>query len=468
MKKLMLIAALMSSMLTASSQSQLQTGFCNYTAKSFGEIVYADAIPGANKYRFQFVNAATSYNQVWTNPGTANATAFFAVPGISTGLTYTVTVATSNDGGSTWSAYGSGCDLTAPGDYTTTLEPGDCGVVLSSWTQLIRFYPMIPFGSPSQSQYQVRLTNASLGFSQTNTKYGENFNAAQFNLQPNTTYTVEVRSDYPSAWSNWGPPCTITTPAPPTTSLQPGYCGYTALAYDELIFAENSISNQYRFKLVNMALGYSQTFDKSNANFNLTQFTGLQHNTTYSVSVAVFFAGSYGPFGPVCQLTTPPAPTSFILPGECGGTASSYTSQIFHAQPVTGFDCYFYNFTDGVNTYTLEKCNNNNFILDQLSPALPVATTFTVTVKVQYGGSYGPFGSPCTITTPGSYMRLASPSPYPNPFTQSFNLEASQVKITDASGNIKYQGAGGELGTDLQPGIYYIHAGEQRMKVIKN
>jgi hypothetical protein len=552
---------------TMLGQTQLQPAYCNYTAKSFGEIIYATSVPGVNKYRFTVSSTAASYNQTFDNVNPAIA--FYILPGsaaTATGITYTVNVATSTNNGASWSAPGPDCDLSSPGDYTTTLVPGDAGAVVSSWSQLLSFYPMNPYGSAQQSQYQVRLTNISLGYSQVVTKYAENFSCSLFTgLAGSTVYTVEVRADYPAAWSNWGPATTITTPAAPATSLQSGYCGITASSYQQILFAEYAPGTQFQYKLENAGLGYSQTFIKTNTNFNLAQFTSLQHNTTYSVSVAVFYNGAWGPYGAVCQLTTPGAPTtsmqpgssgitassyqqvlfaeyapgtqfrynlenaglgysqtfvktntnfnlaqftglqnnttysvsvgvfyngswgpygnvtqvttpgaptSSIISGECGATASSYTSQLFHAEQVDGATCYFYNFTDGVNTYTLEKCINNNFSLDQLSPQLPVGTTFTVTVKVQYNGSYGPFGGACTLTTPGSFMRPAAPGLlYPNPFSGSFSVsmdelnadEPMSLQVLDGMGNVietrqinPADISGANLGKDWPVGLYHV------------
>lgn len=282
-----------------------------------------------------------------------------------------------------------------------------------------------------------------------------------------TTYTASVAysNNSGASFGAFGSTCTITSPSFPTTSLQPASCGITASSYNQLLYAEPSVGTAYRYKLENAGLSYSQTFDKSNTNFILSQFTGLQNGTTYSVSVSVFFNGSFGPFGNTCQVTTPAAPTTSLQANECGATAISYTSQLFHAETVPGAGCYFYNFTDGVSTYTLEKCNNNNFILAQLTPTLPVATQFTVTVKVQYNGVYGAFGGPCTITTPGSFMRLSA---YPNPFTETVYVDTEEVEIRDLYGNLKYKGNGGLVGSDLDKGIYSLRSKEGTIKLIKN
>jgi hypothetical protein len=351
---------------------------------------------------------------------------------------------------------------------TTQISAAYCGQQASSATQFIWADSVGTPAVANTDRYIFQLINGVTTLTwQTNNQWP----IMQWYLIPgfaySTTYTASVAysSNSGATFGAFGGTCTIISPSFPTTSLQPGYCSYNATSYNSLIHAEPVINDSLRFRLRNTSLSYNQTFTKKNANFILSQFTGLQNSTTYSVDISVKYNGSFGPYGGLCLVTTPAAPTTSIVSGECGAIATSYTNQIFHVEPVTGFDCYFYNFTDGVSTYTLEKCNNNNFILDQLSPQLPTGTQFTVTVKVQYNGVYGPFGDPCTITTPASYMRL---NPYPNPFTEGFYIESEQAEIQDMYGNVKYNGNGGHIGKDLKQGVYYLKTKEGTSKIIKN
>ncbi|MES2132259.1 MAG: autotransporter-associated beta strand repeat-containing protein, partial [Bacteroidota bacterium] len=206
--------------------TQLRTTYCGYTAYSFGEFIGADSVLTATQYRFQLVNAVTSFNQVFTNNSGYPYLTLYTIPGISYNTTYTVTVAWSTDG-VTWSPYGS--------------------------------------------------------------------------------------------------PCTITSPTAETTQLSAGYCGFTATSYPQIIYADNvSGATQYEYKLENTAASYSQSYVKTNSNFNLTQFTGLVGGTTYSVSVRVFIFGAWDIYGPVCNVTTPiTIPTTSLQPASCGITVSS-------------------------------------------------------------------------------------------------------------------------------------------------
>lgn len=553
MKKLVLFVAFALS-LSASSQSQLQTGFCGYTVKSFGEIIYADAVPGVNQYRFQFINSATSYTQVWTNPGVYNATALYAVPGVSLGLTYSVSVATSTDSGASWSGYGTPCNLTAPGDYTTSITSIFQGST-PAWLQYIDAYP----AGDNTVQYEFRLRNTALSYTQVvGPKLNENINfAAYTGLQYNTTYTIDVRNDYNGIWQAYGPSYTITTPAGVTTSISSNYCGTTAAGWNNA-FSCGPVTGatKYAFKLENVALSYVQTFTYTNYFFSFSSYTGLQPSTSYSVSVSVEYNGSFGPFGASCAITTPVGTTS-INPGDCGYVANNWYNQFaagvipgathyaFRLQnaglsfdqsytlttatfnfdafnglqastpytitvaagfsgtfgaygpacsittpalPTTSMESQYCSITpasfgDYLNaveqigshyvfklenvslgysqtyTNTVRAFNLNNFV------GLQTSTPYTVSVSMFYKGQQGAYGVPCVITTNGTGLRVSAP--YPNPFNGTINIDAEQVEIIDAYGNVKYKGAGGSLGTDLDKGIYYLRSKDQNVKIIK-
>ena len=88
--------------------------------------------------------------------------------------------------------------------------------------------------------------------------------------------------------------------------MQPAYCNYSAPTYSAIIFATAvSGATQYEYLLTNATLSYSQSFVKSNNNFNLAQFIGLTQNTSYSVTVRVFFNSAWGSYGSNCTVTTP-------------------------------------------------------------------------------------------------------------------------------------------------------------------
>lgn len=301
----------------------------------------------------------------------------------------------------------SGLSLSA---QTTQIQAPYCGYTATSTTEFIWADTLGLPSTTSNDRYNFKLVNGATTLTWTT---NNQWPILQWYLIPgfaySTTYTASVAwsSDNGATFGAYGSTCTIISPVNPNTKLSTGSCNSSPASYTTNLFADAVTgATQYEYRLINTSLSYTQTYVKPQANFYLGLFTGLQNNTTYSVTVRPYLNSTWFAYGTSCNVTTPASPTSSIIITDCGITATSYTNHILRTEPVTGFQCYYYNFTDGVTTYTLEKCNNNNFILSQLNPSLPVNTTFTVTVKVKYNGVYGSFGNACTITTPTSYMRV--------------------------------------------------------------
>ncbi|MGV2480531.1 UNVERIFIED_CONTAM: fibronectin type III domain-containing protein, partial [Salmonella enterica subsp. enterica serovar Weltevreden] len=88
---------------------------------------------------------------------------------------------------------------------TTTLQPASCGMTASTYTQVI-----FANAFAGATQYEYRLENAGLGYSQTFVKGNSNFNLAQFTgLANSTAYTVQVRLFFNGVWGAYGPACTV-------------------------------------------------------------------------------------------------------------------------------------------------------------------------------------------------------------------------------------------------------------------
>jgi hypothetical protein len=122
-----------------------------------------------------------------------------------------------------------------------------------------------------------------------------------------TSYKVEVAlKNYDGTYTAFGPICNITTPNFPTTQIQLSQCGITAINGTQIIYANLvSLASMYRFRLTNVSLAYSSTQDNSVRSFFLNQFTGLLTNTTYNVDVSLKIGAVFGPYGPLCNITTP-------------------------------------------------------------------------------------------------------------------------------------------------------------------
>jgi len=284
----------------------------------------------------------------------------------------------------------------------TQLRTSYCGYTAQSFGEFIGADSVI-----TAHHYRFQLVNAAMSYTQTFTNSSGYPYLTLYTIPGisyNTTYTVTVAwSPDGVTWSNYGSPCTITSPLNEVTELQPAYCGFTASSYSQVIYANRvSGATQYEYRLINSAASYTQTFVKTNNNFNLSQFSGLQPGTTYSVSLRVFIFGAWDIYGTSCNVTTPSSvSTTSLQPASCGITAASY-AQVLYAVAVTGATQYEYRLVNAAASYTqtLVK-SNNNFNLTQFA-GLTNGTTYSVSVRANVSGVWGSFGPICTVATPAS------------------------------------------------------------------
>ncbi len=288
--------------------TQISAGYCGFTPASFSQIIFADNVSGATQYEYKLENAALNYTHTLVKPqSNFNLTQF---TGLTNGATYSVSVRVFIY--NAWDIYGPVCTIIVPTTApTTSLSSSNCGITASSYTQIL-FADAVT----GAAQYEYKLENAALSYTNSYLKTNNNFNLTQFpNLTNATTYSVSVRVIVNNILGAYGPVCTITTPAnSPTTSLSAANCGITASSYTQILFA-NAVAgaSQYEYRLDNATLSYSQSYAKPQANFNLSQFTGLAQNSTYNVQVRTFFNNAWGPYGSVCSITTPnTAPPAII------------------------------------------------------------------------------------------------------------------------------------------------------------
>lgn len=477
-----------------SDLTQLSIPFCGYTSTSTTEFIWADSLgtPSTQsnwRYNFKLVNGATTLT--WTTNNQWPIMQFYLIPGYVAGTTYTTSVAWSSDNGATYSAYGPTCTLTSPTSPTTQLSSGSCNSSPGTYNTLL-YADFVP----NATQYQYRLINGTLSYTQTFTKSNNNFILSQFTgLQNNTTYTVQVAVNMGSGFGSFGPICTVTTPGAPTTQLSAGSCNSNPSSYNTLLYADFvSGATQYQYRLINSSLSYTQTFTKSNSNFILSQFTGLQNNSTYSVDVAVNMGSGFGPFGTSCNVTTPGAPTSQLSAGSCNSSPASF-STLLYADIVSGATQYEFRLINSSLSYTQTYIKSNaNFILSQIA-GLNLSTTYTVQVRVNYNGSFGPYGNICTVNTPATPIvngggfengvQMAKQVNnniennlgtgldallFPNPVKESFqivltNYQVNQlvtINVFDATGRLI------DRKTDTAEAIGVMHLGAEYAKGIYN
>ncbi len=310
-------------------------GPCDFMITDLNQQVFSDSLSGANDYMYKIVendpNNSYDYDFTWQrNSGNLDyrlVWAYQAAPLIERvryGYSYDVQVRAlvgktgSNFGNrpGEWGPYGVPCklDLTSVSPTTSLVT---CGVSLNSLNDQIFTQPI---SGATNYQYEISGPNGYL-----NTAYRNNGNN-DFRLSwiPNspapggvsyaTTYSIRVRANLGGAWLDYGPACTVTTPAAPITSV-PALCGVTlAPGQFSSAFAATAVpgATQYAFRITNVdGVTYNKIVYNYNANNTISLsrtlvccgYQNMLPNTTYTIEVA-YFAGTWSAYGPPCTFTT--------------------------------------------------------------------------------------------------------------------------------------------------------------------
>lgn len=381
--------------------TKLSNASCGITLTSMDQVLNCDYISvAASNFGYRVINTASSYTATYTSPNGANAFHMSYVPGIQYAKTYSVDVRAMVGG--VWGSYGTRCSVTTPASIPTTkLKPASCGILLTSLSQVLTCEYVA-----GATNYGYRVTNTASSYTATYTKPNNN-QAFEMGFVAGIayakTYTVEVRALVGGVWGNYGVPCTITTPAAPTTKLQNAYCGITASSLSQTLWCDwVSGATNYGYRVTKA--GFSQTYTKPNANqaFWLTQVPGILYANTYSVEVRAMVAGVWGSYGPACAVSTPTVvPKPKLKAPYCNITLTSM-AQTLWSEYVDGATNYGYRVISTANSYTATytKPNANQaFWMTLVSGVLP-ATTYSVEVRAFVEGTWTGYGNACTITTP--------------------------------------------------------------------
>ncbi len=329
----------------------------------------------------------------------------------------------------------------------TTLAPATCGVTLAGWYSTIT-----AIWSNNAQGYRFRITkvdantNAPIAQSIVVDRPVNNISLANIaGTTYNSRYQIEVAVKFNNVWQPFfGAPCFVDTPNP--TSAISTQCGATLTAFNQWVTADAvAVVSQYRFRITEMnangtvPTGTPAQVITSNSNkFNMTQLTGVFHNTFYRVEVALRNTdGTFLPYGSACNVKTPAYPTTQLLSNYCNGYNVTSNTEFIAASPVSNATLYRFRLFnasgyDTMFTTTANKFNLNNF------PGITSGTySVQVSVKLPNELNFGPYGSTCSIIKQGTSSRIVTEESldevafevavYPNPFTNNFNIKTNAI-----------------------------------------
>ncbi len=228
-----------------------------------------------------------------------------------------------------------------------------------------------------------------------------------------------------------------------TTTLTVASCNSTVATMNDQVFIYPVAgATNYRYKVENIALGFNSVYTRNSSltDFRLKWAPGVQFATTYSISVAAFVGGIWGPYGAACPVTVGPFPSTQL--SDCA-TVLPAMSTAFTCVPVSGASNYQYRFTNSALSYSYEAYRNNSSTDYRLtwlpaSFAAQYSTTYNVEVRALVGGIWGTYGNVCTITTPSAPLTSLQPAFCSNYALPTFSSAVNCVAIAGAS-NYRYK-----------------------------
>lgn len=299
----------------------------------------------------------------------------------------------------------------------------------------------------------------------------------------NSTYRSEISVFFDNMWQPYGPSCAISTPNPISTIGN--QCGSTLTSFNQFVTATPvPVVTAYRFRVTQldsalMPVGTPQEYTSSSNKFNMSQLVGILYATTYSVEVSLRNTdGTFLPYNTACNVTTPNYPTTQITSNQCGDYMVPSNTTLIFANGVNGATLYRFRLYNA--NYDMVITNSSNrFTLNNFPNLEPGMYSVEVAVKLSSQPDFGPFGSICSLRTPGftsSLGRVAEVATsfkaqsYPNPFIGSFQLsvntssdESISVIVYDMLGKIVENKTVNTtdietvtLGENYQSGIYNV------------
>jgi hypothetical protein len=189
---------------------------CGITLAALNTNIYADAVTGAEKYKFEIVGGGMT-RYYFTTSGSIFYFNLTQLPGVNyLGTTYTIRVAAMLTG--VYGAYGTACTVNAPAIPTTKLKTSQCGITLISNNHSTTLYANIV---PRATNYRFEVTNGLNVRTFDTVNYYFRLTDLVGGAVSGTTYSVRVAIKYNGEWQGYGDSCNVTTKgtAPTTREL---------------------------------------------------------------------------------------------------------------------------------------------------------------------------------------------------------------------------------------------------------
>jgi hypothetical protein len=406
---------------------------------------------------------------------------------LTNGSTYYVTQTINNQESDALGIMVEEIDATIP---VIDLRANYCNVTLGSLASNI--YATSVVGA---DLYQFEVTNTSTNMVELINSESVFFKLIDGNTEPtlNTVYSIRVRASRNNIFGDFGNACTVSVVANPI-KLRDVSCGIQLIAFNTPLYGESFAGAEtFEFEITNLNTNAVTNYVSNTRNFSLSQTSAqLIINNTYQVRMRPLKNNlPMVDFGAACNVLSPTLRTQ-LRPSSCGVMLANMNSPIYanNVANATQFEFEVYNpISDDVETIIR---NIRIFSLGMLEMDITPGTTYEVRVRAMVNGNFMPYGSICTVTTPGATEDIVSKTSetnlawevksYPNPFQESLTIQISgqvalesQISWYDVSGKklgfLTTSEQEINLGQNLVPGIYFVNVvnGNQvsNFKIIK-
>jgi hypothetical protein len=360
---------------------------CGTTIATMSSSIGCNSILGATGYRFRVKNTLTNVVQIIDRPSN-----WFQLNQLATydyGTPYLIDVMVQKAG--VWLGYyGTSCTVSSPAislpGSGASVIASQCGVTLPFISSII--YTNILSGVTG---YRFKVTNTATSAVQIIDRTPHWFSMKMLpSYTYGVTYLVEVAVKTTGAYSAYGSPCSVTTPAP--TTLNATSCGATIATKSTVVYATSQdMVTSWRFQITNTVTNVSQVIDRPLAWFQFNMIT-YSPSTVYDVRIAVQSTGTFSAFGEACQVTSPATTKAAITT-----TFSDEFRVVAVPNPFTN--------SFGLDLKSFNESNVEVKIYDMIGKLLEVRDVQFADVQTQSMGDKYPSGVYNVIVTQGDNVK---------------------------------------------------------------
>lgn len=380
--------------------TKLRTVDCGRTNYHFNAgTIWADAVSGANSYKFKFIRISDSAEQEFVS--TTRQCNPYGVAIVDYGYDYYVLVKAKVD--TTWAAYGDTCyfhmmDSIPPPKLTTA----SCGATNLTLQDVISSTAHT-FALEHYFLCVDTLTNDSFYYHKTD--YNPHIQIRHINgptthMKYGRTYRAYCKAKIRSTWSEYGEVCLLTmSDTIPKTKLTNSYCRKTDLASGGVIASLNMAANDYQYEFTNFNSSSIDTLTRGSSSYSISTsgLPGMSTCENFAVRVRWQNVDQWSDFGETCHIwTTCSIPAIQIDEPHCNNLDININTPIY-SEEVSNADSIQWVFLDSSYFEIHRLQSSTDSIIPSNITELSTDQYYWVQVRAKVGSQWGVFLDTCFV-----------------------------------------------------------------------